>query len=314
MATLSCPTYNFPAVIKPSANEIANSALNVRNLKKAVRHVHRDGLVVISDVVPHAHLDHLNTRMVQDALKLQARGEDGPFNYNLGNMQQDAPPVAEFFNPSIFINPVATQVTSAVLGPRPKWTFYSADSAMPPIPGSSPQLQPVHSDADFSHPDHPFALVVNVPLVTMDPRNGSTEIWPGTHNNDISAQEGAHGDRASGRIRETFLAERTEICPPVQPTIKKGSILIRDLRLWHAGMPNYSQDVRIMLAMIHFAPWYRNSMRLEFAHDVRPLLEELDREGKLGLQAAVDWTESEALIDSYLDRGFGNSYNFDQEK
>lgn len=89
-------------IIVPSAKEVQNEALDARNLEKAVRHVHRDGLVVINDVVPHAHLDHLNNRMVQDARVLQPRGKDGPFNYNQGNLQQDAPPVAEFFQPSIF--------------------------------------------------------------------------------------------------------------------------------------------------------------------------------------------------------------------
>lgn len=185
---------------------------------------------------------------------------------------------------------------------------------MPPVPGSSPQRQPVHSDADFDHPSHPFALVVNVPLIDMEPRNGSTEIWLGTHNNDISAQEGAHGDRASGRIQEHLLSEHSKVCPPVQPVIKKGSIVIRDLRLWHAGMPNYSDDVRIMLAMIHFAPWYRNPMRLEFGDDVRPVLEGLEKDGKLGLEVPVDWVAREKVLEGYLNRGFGNSYDFNQEK
>ena len=92
----------LPTVIRPSGQEIENKALSARNLETAVRHVHQDGLVVVEDVVPHEHLDRLNTRMVEDARILQARGEGGPFNYNQGNLQQDAPPVSEFFYPSIF--------------------------------------------------------------------------------------------------------------------------------------------------------------------------------------------------------------------
>jgi len=144
---------------------------------------------------------------------------------------------------------LATQITSTVLGPRPKLTFMSGNTAMPHTAGVS-QRQPVHSDADFAHPQHPFALVINVPLVTMTPENGSTEIWLGTHNSSgIHAQEGAQGDRASGRIKKELLDKRSDISPPLQPVIPKGSIIIRDLRLWHAGMPNYSRDVRVMLAM-----------------------------------------------------------------
>lgn len=146
-------------------------------------------------------------------------------------------------------DPLATQITSTVLGPRPKFTFCSGNSAMPPLPDVAPQRQPVHSDADFAHPSHAFALVVNVPLVGMTPENGSTEVWLGTHDTSIADQEGAHGERASGRIKEALLEERRNLAPPLQPVVPKGSVIVRDLRLWHAGMPNYSNDVRVMLAM-----------------------------------------------------------------
>ncbi|KAJ9632027.1 hypothetical protein H2203_000428 [Taxawa tesnikishii (nom. ined.)] len=192
--------------------------------------------------------------MVSDARTLQAKGKDGPFNYNIGNLQQDAPPVLSYFHPSIFMNPFATQITTHVLGPKPKWTFCSGNTAVPTAEGMEPQRQPVHSDADFSHPTHPFALVVNVPLVTMTPENGSTEIWLGTHTNaGLHQQEGAHGERASGRIKTDLLEQRKTVRGPCQPVVEKGSVVIRDLRLWHAGMPNLSQDqVRVMLAMSKF--------------------------------------------------------------
>lgn len=128
-------------------------------------------------------------------------------------------------------------------------TFCSGNTAMPATDSIKPQRQPVHSDADFKHPSHPFALVVNVPLVAMRPENGSTEVWLGTHaNTNIEDQEGAHGERASGRIREGLLEERRKISPPLQAVIPKGSVIVRDLRLWHAGMPNYSDEIRVMLA------------------------------------------------------------------
>ncbi|KAF3769789.1 hypothetical protein M406DRAFT_58988 [Cryphonectria parasitica EP155] len=313
----SQPLPTTPFAVRPSIQEVKSQKLDPRNLEAAVRHIHQDGLVVVEDVVPHQHLDFLNEKMVQDARTLQARGKDGPFNYNQGNLQQDAPPVAEYFQSSIFINLIATQITSAILGPKPRWTFCSANSAMPPLLGSAPQRQPVHSDADFAHPDHPFALVINIPLVTMTPDNGSTELWLGTHHFGVDVQEGAHGERASGRIKPALLAEREKGSRgPSQPVVKKGSIVIRDLRLWHAGMPNRSDQVRIMLAMIHFAPWYRNKMRLTLGEDIKPVFERLEAEGNLGLDvSAVDWRSTEKILGKggYLDRGFGNSYDFDQE-
>lgn len=133
--------------------------------------------------------------------------------------------------------------------------FLSANTALP-----SSQSQPVHSDADFDHPLVPFALVVNIPLRTMTVDNGSTELWPGTHAiSQISMQEKSNEGRLC--IKPKYLVARRRIRSPVQLTIPKGSVLIRDMRLWHAGKPNYQAAPRVLLAMIHFACWYRNPMR-----------------------------------------------------
>ena len=74
-----------PLTIKPSRDELSHGRLTSRNLEKAIRSLHEDGLVVIENAIPHEDLDHLNTKMVQDALHLQSRGKDMPFNYNVGN-------------------------------------------------------------------------------------------------------------------------------------------------------------------------------------------------------------------------------------
>ncbi|KAK8861894.1 phytanoyl-CoA dioxygenase [Apiospora arundinis] len=320
---------SMPVQVEPTRAEIARGALDARNLEKAVRALHLNGLVVVKDVVPHHAIDLLNEKMVQDALVLQARGEDGPFNYNQGNLQLDPPPIAKYFIPSIFTNPIATQITSGILGPRPQWTFCSANAAMPAAPGAPPpERQPVHSDADFAHPAHPFALVVNVPLTKMAPANGSTELWLGTHqggggaaaddSGGVGQQLGAHGERASGRIDPRHLRARVAAGrPPVQPVVDKGSVVIRDLRLWHAGMPHRGTGAearaRVMLAMIHFAPWYRGRMRLQFGSSIAGILEEEERAGRLGLEVPVDWVSDEVALKAYMNRGFGNSYDFDQD-
>ncbi|KAF9883341.1 hypothetical protein FE257_003557 [Aspergillus nanangensis] len=206
------------------------------------------------------------------------------------------------------MNPLATQITTNTLGPRPKWTFCSGNSAMPPTAEHPPMSQPVHSDADFAHPTHPFAYVVNVPLITMTPENGSTEVWLGTHTDSgLHVQEGMHGERASGRIMAEVLEQRRAVRPPCQPTVPKGAIVLRDLRLWHAGIGNQTGDVRVMLAMIHFAPWYRNPMRLELAEDLKPIVE-----GQAALDVLVDWVTKEQALERYLNRGFGNAYDFGQ--
>ena len=126
---------------------------------------------------------------------------------------------------------------------------------MPPTDKHPPMSQPVHADADFEHPTHPFAYVINIPLITMTPENGSTELWLGTHRDTgLHLQEGMHGERASGRIKSDALDKQRAIRPPCQPVVPKGSFVLRDLRLWHAGIGNQTDVVRVMLAMSEFHP------------------------------------------------------------
>ncbi|KAL1597818.1 hypothetical protein SLS60_008305 [Paraconiothyrium brasiliense] len=302
------PLPSTPISIKPSTSEIKEGVLTQKNLEIAIRALARDGLVVIEDLVQHATLDKLNTKMVEDAYDLQSR-KDSPFNYNKGNIQQDPPMVKGFFSEEVFTDPIVTQVTSTALGPKPSLRFMSGNTALPPTADSPPASQPIHNDADFDHPQIPFALVVNVPLITMEVQNGSTEVWLGTHSNTtIADQEGAHGERASGRIKKDLLEARRKVRAPSQPTVKKGSIIVRDLRLWHGGKPNLSDKPRVMLAMIHFAPWYRNQMTIEFAEDLK---DELTPE-KTGLHVAAEYVSSDEVEKSYLNRPYGNAYDFDQ--
>lgn len=96
------PHPTHPFIVCPSEAEVRNKCLAPRNLELAVRHLHADGLVVVENAVPHEDLDALNQKMVKDARYLQSLGDKGPFNYNQGNLQQDPPPVAEYFYRSIF--------------------------------------------------------------------------------------------------------------------------------------------------------------------------------------------------------------------
>lgn len=90
--------------IKASADEVRQGRLTERNLELAVRHLYEDGLVVVEDIIDHEALDNLNHKMVEDAMLLSGRGENSPFNYNRSNLQQDAPPIQKYFDPSIFFS------------------------------------------------------------------------------------------------------------------------------------------------------------------------------------------------------------------
>jgi hypothetical protein len=95
------------------------------------------------------------------------------------------------------------------------------------LPGS--RYQPAHADGwggtDF--------LVVNVPLGMVTEHNGSTEVWPRTHQEKLTVSQFNSVRRESVRLNSS-----------------PGDVIIRYSNLWHRGTPNRSSDVRIMLALL----------------------------------------------------------------
>ncbi|KAF1346833.1 hypothetical protein BDV97DRAFT_357941 [Delphinella strobiligena] len=39
-------------------------------------------------------------------------------------------------------------------------------------------------------------------------------------------------------------------------------MIVRDFRLWHAGMPNKTDESRVMLVSIQFPKWYRSNQKV----------------------------------------------------
>jgi ectoine hydroxylase-related dioxygenase (phytanoyl-CoA dioxygenase family) len=238
-------------------SEKSSGVMTSEHLSQAVRALHEDGFVVLQNVIETAHLDILREKMLEDVQAL-IRRPDAPFNWNTGNLQQDPPPFPPYLFRDVLLNEMAICVTHAILGPGVKNSFYSGNTA---LPGRS--RQPVHADSGHLWRDlqtaHPAcSLVVNVPVVDMYPENGSTEIWPGTHLDTTIA----YGQDI--KVPAEALQRRRAVSPPLQPTVQRGSILIRDIRLWHAGMPNLTDAPRPMIAMIHHAGWLETGSPLTF--------------------------------------------------
>ncbi len=189
-------------------------------------------------------------------------------------------PAPESLLDDIHANPFATTVCKYVMGPSPWLRYHKANTN---FPGES--RQPVHSDVHYAHPRTCFSLAVNIVLIDCSPVNGSTECWLGTHNTTVfSDQNGMKG------IHGHLLEERAKTVPPVQPTVKRGGLIIRDMRLWHAGMPNHTEDeVRVMLNLIYFADWYRCPMTIKFPPESKERIEELER--KSGTRIAAEYAE-----------------------
>lgn len=119
----------------------------------------------------------------------------------------------------------------------------------------------MHKDVVFNHPQCPFYVIANIPLCPFNPSTGATEFWLGTHahttgSDQIPVTEDSTLANAtlyigepSADVKPEVLEARRSVRPPVQPVCEKGDICLRDLRTWHAGMPNESENYRIMLAL-----------------------------------------------------------------
>jgi hypothetical protein len=242
-----------------SQQEIQTGKISVEHLQEAVHALQEDGFVILNELIDLSHMAILRDKMLADVAQILQR-DDVPFNFNRGNIQQDPPPFPPYLFKDVLLNDIIIDITRAILGPGLKNAFYSGNTALPKSTGR----QPVHADMGqlwpnlaAAHP--PYALVVNVLPVDVSPLNGSTEIWPGTHTDTaIVVQEG------DIKVPETRLEAQRKVAPPFQYTAKAGSVVIRDIRLWHAGMPNPSAMPRPMIAMIHYVSWWTDLQPVPF--------------------------------------------------
>ena len=89
--------------------------------------------------------------------------------------------------------------------------------------------------------------------------NFTLEFWLGSHARTTSADQVPCTERTKVRqqvpgdpscnVKPNIVEQRRPVRPPIQPRCSKGDIMIRDLRTWHAGMPNESTEDRIMIAI-----------------------------------------------------------------
>lgn len=262
-------------------------------IAEGVSFLHKDGIIILDNAISTSHIDTLNAKLSPEALEI---ANDPAHHFNFGkhtrNMDQAPPPTKEYMFKDVWCNPFAAAILSAVLGPKPVIHYANGNTALKADPQGR---QPVHSDCEFKHPAYfPFAYVININLVDVTPENGGTEVWVGSHH--VSVHEahnrlrsdadrdgpGQDGDDLADEefegeglltIKPTPLATRRQHSPPIQVSTRRGSLIIRDLRLWHAGMPNLTDEPRIMLAYVASPRWWQGRSKIKLPADVKDMVE-----------------------------------------
>lgn len=233
--------------------ELAAGKLSDTHVQQAVDAIRVDGYVILENVVSHEHLDILRERMDADSQILINAEKWGGAGRLEGHLQQGPPPYAPYMFNDVVANPYVIQVTTELLGPGLYNNFYNGNTN---CPGST--TQPLHRDGAHLWPNqevaHPTTeVVVNVSPQETTEENGSVELWPGSH-----LVVSGHGIEAEEE------EARRKIAPPIRGNAKKGGILIRDMRLWHRGVPNLSDKPRHMIAMIYRVSWLKSDRKLKY--------------------------------------------------
>ena len=235
-------TINIP-ILEISDKERSENKLTPESIDAGLRLLREAGLVVIESVLPRDWIAGLNVAM-QNVLD----------NENEEDSQNGEHPMLKmpFMDPRIIDSPFAMPIMKAAMGE--KIFAYLPYGCNATVPGSDTQW--IHRDSGQLFPELPFALpvstiVVNIPLVDFTVENGATEVWPGSH---LIIDDPAVRNSPYNVCKE----ERAALLPSFQLEMPAGSVVVRDMRCWHRAMPNRTQIVRPMLALVYFRRFHHS--------------------------------------------------------
>ena len=233
---------------------------------RAAEAIEEDGCVILAGALPREPLAALRRRMDRDTHDLLRFCQTiGGNPRQAGHLQQGPPPFADYVFPEVAMNPAVNALAHAVYGECPRLTFYNGNTN---CPGSVRQ----HLHMDGRHSTKPgellaptTAMVVNIPPGPTHDGNGAIELWPGSHR--VGVYENHNG------VPSQMEEDRRRVRGPVNPHTRPGDVLVRDVRVWHRGVPNPSDRPRHMIALILSKPEGEPRHRLKFGKGCENALE-----------------------------------------
>lgn len=248
--------------VDPSPEERARGVLSQANRERLLDAMRRDGLLVLDQIVDHAPLDALKTRMDRDSVDLLAFCDGvGGNPRDRGHLQQGPPPVAPYVFASYVANPLICDALVAILGDGAYCEFYNGNTNCPNSTYQQLHLDAMHGPSATGVARPTSAVVVNVVPQDVDEHNGAVELWPGTHAIVVPTP-----------VPDDAIEARRAVLAPVRGVFKKGDVLLRDSLLWHRGVPNPSDEFRHMIAMVFVAKQKPRGRPIVFSRDCEALL------------------------------------------
>ncbi|ALS28701.1 phytanoyl-CoA dioxygenase [Paenibacillus sp. 32O-W] len=274
--------------IQLTEQERAERKLHPETLAIAAEQVRANGYILFEKVLDE---DKIKTiRAAFDPIFDEYISRKG-YNTGTNRAQMHLPFMQPFIDEDVICNPFAMEVIDEILGKDNRCTYFASDT---PMPGSD--YQNVHCDLmplfpELAVPLPPFSLVVNIPLVDVTEENGPLEIWPGgTHQNP----DRANHDTLDGSVNpHLHIVRAAEHMYSEKLYMPAGSIVIRDIRMWHRGTPNRSNDRRTNLAMIFNRSWYGGGSYIQIPQETYDALparaRELFRTERIGWPVRMPW-------------------------
>ena len=248
----------------------------------AVRHFRRDGFVVVREVLTPDQLAFLQAGVLEVVDEIVAhdpdrQGNRGSHRYSFGGSSATLSMLHRPEWQMLVDLPLLTPIVTAI--------FESADYMLRSasgdfcLPGAT-GYQPLHSDmgdyvnseltpfSSFRDPrgrltvrDLPCPYVcANFVPFDQTALNGPTRQIPGTQ----------HSREPIPTLADEPEWMRLSTVTPAPA----GAVQLRDVRAWHGGTPNLSNDVRAIPNMEFYAPWFREPIRPGISYaDYRKLSE-----------------------------------------
>lgn len=269
--TADWPRRDDPEVVALREHLMASAGLrgleilDPDEIERAVRIFRRDGFVVIDGLLTDDQLARLKgavDRAVEQILALDdvRRGNRGSHRYSFGgsSLTRSMLHLPEW--QMLLDLPGLTPLLTAIFG-SPDYSLRAASGDFC-VPGAV-EYQRLHADmGDYVSPERskfssfsdprgilttrdlpPPYVCVNFLVVDSTPINGPTRQIPGSQHSraPIPTLE-----------EEPEWMRLSTVCPA-----PAGAAMIRDVRAWHGGTPNLSDEVRAIPNLEFYAPWFR---------------------------------------------------------
>jgi hypothetical protein len=278
--------------------------------ERAVSLFHRDGFVAVTNVLSDAQLELLRAgcdRVIHEmmALDRERHGNRGSHRYSFGGASLTGS-LLHLPEWAMLVDlPTLTPIITAIFGtPTYACSGGGGDFCLP----GAVSYQPLHSDmndrmlvgerAFWSFHDHRGALTYrdlpvpriacNFPTVDVTRINGPTRQIPGTQHSR---------EPIPALAEEPEWMKLSTVCP-----LPAGSVMIRDIRAWHGGTPNLSDEVRAIPNVEFWAPWYREQAPICMP---RTIYDTLSEHGKRLCRYIV--ADSRETLETGFRRGLGGT-------